>query len=71
MNTGRSRENDQHAPLSDLVIELLLVRAQDEEIISDVTVGRFDIAVRRGSAPLHLPFRLLDHVEDYFGYLRR
>ena len=70
----RSRETERKPdrPLSDLVVELLLLRAQDEDIVREISVGRFDVAVRRGGAELDREsFRLEDCLVDYYGYLDR
>ena len=58
-------------PLSDLAVELLLARtSHDHELIDEVVIGRFDIAIRRGTgAATPESFRLSSLVRDFFGYL--
>jgi predicted O-methyltransferase YrrM len=69
-SAGRAQPKDVERPLSDLAVELLLVRAQEQELVGEVRIGRFDIAVRRGPAEIAPgSFRLAEQVKDYFGYL--
>ena len=58
-------------PLSDLVVELVLARASHEqELIDEVVIGRFDVAIRRGTGTsTPESFRLESLVRDYFRYL--
>jgi len=57
-------------PMSRLVLELVVTRAECEDVVADVVVGPFWAAVRRGPAPLDpQAFRLDDHARDLLHVL--
>jgi predicted O-methyltransferase YrrM len=58
-------------PLSDLLVELLLVRASSGDAIASIAVSEYWVLVERGPAELDRDsFRVADQFHDYFGYLR-
>lgn len=54
------------APLSILVIELVLAQAESDEVVAGVEIGPWAVSVTRGPADLdHRSFRLTDHFGDH------
>ena len=61
---------EQPRPLSDLVMQLVMLQAIPVDVIASVSINPFDVRVERGPATLDADsFRLDDIVTDYFGYL--
>jgi predicted O-methyltransferase YrrM len=61
----------QQPPLPQLVVELMLAKAESDEFVSEVTVGPWWVAVRRGAGRLDpATFRLGDVYADPLGLLR-
>lgn len=59
-------------PLSDLAVELMLIRAAHPDLLAEVYLDGDWLLVRRGEAPLPLDgFRLADQWIDAYGYLDR
>jgi predicted O-methyltransferase YrrM len=59
-------------PLSDLAIELLLVRATIGDAVSELVIGADWVMVRRGHTPLDpATFRVADLYRDHFNQLNR
>jgi predicted O-methyltransferase YrrM len=59
-------------PLSRLVLELVLARASNADVIDQITVDGHWVVVRRGSADLdHEQFRLAQLYHDHFDLLTR
>lgn len=56
-------------PLTDVGVELMLLAAQDRDLLTEVTMTPYWLAARRGSGPLDESFRLAAEHDDYFGYL--
>lgn len=57
-------------PLCDIAVQLLLARASFTQVIEEVTINEFGVAVRRGPADVDPDtFRLADLVHDHLGYL--
>ena len=66
----RLGEGPPEAPLSRLVVELILAQAESEEFLARVTVGPRWVGVRRGPGTLdHRGFRLSDLYTDHLGLL--
>jgi predicted O-methyltransferase YrrM len=60
------------APLPQLVVELILAKAESEEYVSEVTIGPWWVAVRRGGGDLDTEaFRLAELYTDRMGLLHR
>jgi predicted O-methyltransferase YrrM len=58
------------APLPQLVVELVLAKAESEEYVSEVTIGPWWVAVRRGGGDLDTEaFRLAELYTDRMGLL--
>jgi predicted O-methyltransferase YrrM len=56
-------------PLTDLVVELVLLRAASDQIVSEIHIEGGMVGVRRGPAALDpATFRLDDVHHDYFGW---
>lgn len=57
-------------PMSDIAVEMMLLRALPVDMVASVSVNRFELRVERGPAELDPDdFRLDDHKADFFGYL--
>jgi hypothetical protein len=55
-------------PLSPLLMELMLVRAESTGIVGTITIGDLWATVERGDAELESgTFRVADHFTDHFG----
>lgn len=66
----RLGEGPPEAPLSRLVVELILAQAESDEFLTRVTIGPHWVAVRRGPATLDPGgFRLSDLYTDHLGLL--
>ena len=57
-------------PMSRLVVELVIARAIDGDVVAELEIGPDWAAVRRGPAPLDArTFRLDDHAPDHLRLL--
>lgn len=61
---------ERRAPLSQLALEMVLIRAASGDVVEEVVVDEFWIAVRRGPGSIDpARFRLDDAYTDHFGLL--
>jgi predicted O-methyltransferase YrrM len=68
--TNPAETMERRAPLLQLAVELLLVRASLGDAIRSVTIDEFWVTVERGADELDpTTFRVSDHCHDYYGLL--